>query len=229
MEEKIFEAIVGTDADRDIVELTLWHQSATLKKTVAYDQFCEMLLENRQRRETVKLGLFPKEVLSVLVGEQEKTIFCFLPADIHFLGYKRQKEELNGYMVPYPGMIMAISWQAQRACPVAVWCVNRTVEWPDEDTVLYRFPFGNVSDTGSICMGGNFVRLTGNESLTEVVKKCEELFYNTPYNGDYYQIGNKVASMESLGDLLKSLHGKRQFPDELLISDGRTVQDLELQ
>ena len=233
--EKLFEAVAGIDAGSEVVELTTFvaeKENTKIKKTISYDQFCEALLSGRGPAQSIKIGLFPREVLSVVWGEHDRKIYLFIPTAVRFLGYKNrsQPEEIQGFMVPYPNMILEITWKELdcRACPTSVWCTNSTEQWPTPDTLLYRFPFGNVSDKGSICMGGNAVSLSGTETLAEVVAKCEELFFNTPYNGDYYGVGNKINCLMSLGDLLTSLNGKSQFPDELLILDEKKVQDLRL-
>lgn len=230
--EKLFEAVVGIDAGNEVVELTTFAEETKIRKTISYDQFCDALLSSRSSAQSIKIGLFPREVLSVVWGEHDRKIYLFIPTAVRFLGYKNrsQPEEIQGFMVPYPNMILEITWKELdcRACPTSVWCTNSTEQWPTPDTLLYRFPFGNVSDKGSICMGGNAVSLSGTEKLAEVVAKCEDLFFNTPYNGDYYSVGNKINSLMSLGDLLTSLNGKLQFPDELLILDGKKVQDLHL-
>lgn len=230
--QKLFEAVAGIDAGNEVVELTTFAEETKIRKTISYDQFCDALLSGRDSAQSIKIGLFPREVLSVVWGEHDRKIYLCIPTAVRFLGYKNrsQPEEIQGFMVPYPNMILEITWKELdcRACPTSVWCTNSTEQWPTPDTLLYRFPFGNVSDKGSICMGGNAVSLSGTETLAEVVAKCEDLFFNTPYNGDYYSVGNKINSLMSLGDLLTSLNGKSQFPDELLILDGKKVQDLHL-
>lgn len=232
MEKKYFAATIGCEGGCDVAELTIWQDNNSdiaVHKTVSYDGYCEALLKNRTHNNAKKkLGLLPKEVLSIMTGEREQIIYCFIPGEVRFLAYRKRCEETMGYMIPYPSMIMEITRADQSARPTSVWCVKQTVDWPDDTTPLYRFPFSNVSDNGSICMGGNSVQLTGNEKLSEVVKKSEALFFDAPYNGDYYAVGNKVNSMMSLGDLLTSLHGKREFPEELLISTQKTVMNLGL-
>ena len=157
MEKKYFAATIGCEGGCDVAELTIWQDNNSdiaVHKTVSYDGYCEALLKNRTHNNVKKkLGLLPREVLSIMTGEREQIIYCFIPGEVRFLAYRKRCEETMGYMIPYPSMIMEITRADQSARPTSVWCVKQTVDWPDDTTPLYRFPFSNVSDNGSICMG----------------------------------------------------------------------------
>lgn len=77
MEKKYFEATVGSENGCDVAELTLWQGNGeneiAVHKTVSYDSFCTVLMRNRAINKKIKMGLFPKEVLSVVTGEREQT------------------------------------------------------------------------------------------------------------------------------------------------------------
>lgn len=226
---KYFNALVYSESGRELVRLTTWPDSsenAAAVKTVEYSDFCAALEKGRSQNTVICTGLLPRNVLSVSMMEDGQNIAVFLPPEVRFLGYRKRGEELRGFMVPYPGIVMKLLIKNEYAVPKSVWCTDSSVIWPDGATKLYRFPFGNVSDSGSICMGGNQLRLRGTEGTTEIVDRCLEMFFATPYNGDYYSVGNKIATGASLVDALTSLHGKENFPDEWLVDSHCIVGSL---
>lgn len=89
--EKLFEAVAGIDAGSEVVELTTFvAENTKIKKTISYDQFCEALLSGRGPAQSIKIGLFPREVLSVVWGEHDRKIYLFIPTAVRFLGYQKQ-------------------------------------------------------------------------------------------------------------------------------------------
>lgn len=83
MEKKYFAATIGCEGGCDVAELTIWQDNNSdiaVHKTVSYDGYCEALLKNRTHNNAKKkLGLLPREVLSVMTGEREQIIYCFIP------------------------------------------------------------------------------------------------------------------------------------------------------
>lgn len=227
--KRYFDALAYSESGRELVRLTTWSdesENIAAVKTVEYSDFCAALEKGRCKNAVIHTGLLPRNVLSVSIMEDGQEVIVFLPPEVRFLGYRKRGEGLRGFMIPYPGIVLKLLLKNEYAVPRSVWCTDSSVEWPDRSTKLYRFPFGNVSDAGSICMGGNQLKLSGAESTTEIVNRCLEMFFATPYNGDYYSVGNKIATGASLVDALTSLHGKGNFPDEWLVDSHCIVGSL---
>lgn len=88
-----------------------------------------------------------------------------------------------------------------------------------EDTILYRYPFTNVSgDNGAVCLGGN--RFEKGVKEGDKLLNVPNEFFSMPNTAHSYSILNNTKGLE-LGDLITELVEK-DFDDELLVEHPRT-------
>lgn len=86
---------------------------------------------------------------------------------------------------------------------------------------LYQYPFGNVSTSGSICMGNI-------SSCTEEGPQIfEDDFFAGVTNDDYFSPGSHVSLKCSQVDLISKLVDKEKFPDKWLIGSSGNISTVE--
>lgn len=138
-----------------------------------------------------------------------KTVGIMVPTGIYPYNY-------NGeiFDIPFPQMLFVFSIAQKRIGHCQLFALKRGRV--NKDTVLYRFPFGNVGHNGSICFGRN--KLPEIESLAEL-----ETFYmfvlGLEHNDDdYWNEGQQQR------EVLESLKGS--FDQELLVETNLTIKNL---
>lgn len=118
-------------------------------------------------------------------------------------------------MIPFPNLLMFHTFKGgvlQKS--LAFSCIEDTASQIDNDTVLYNYPFGNVSPgPGKVCWGIN-----RHEKLNSIsdINLYTDKFLNSETNSDLYQKG--VSNLSGLGieAFLQMLKGKNDFNNKLL-------------
>ncbi|MFE7064203.1 hypothetical protein ACFVAD_18900 [Sutcliffiella sp. NPDC057660] len=86
-----------------------------------------------------------------------------------------------------------------------------------ENTMLYKFPYSNVYDDGSVCMGTNaFPNITCISDL----ESLHSLFIHSPFTGDY---GAKTTLKKKLWELFTEIFNEKDFDDNVLIPMDKTL------
>ena len=117
------------------------------------------------------------------------------------------------YQIPYPDLIFVLETKdgeiRQKYCFAAA------------GERLYRYPFGNVSKSGAVCMGN--IKVDPKDSISSF---AEEFFLGVT-NEDYFERGESVKPKWSQTKLLENLSGKDVFPEKWL-TKGRfeTLEEL---
>lgn len=87
---------------------------------------------------------------------------------------------------------------------------------------MFRYPFGNVSSNGSICMGNILTKKLSFEKADEFM----ELFFSGVTNNDYYDKSNILPGY-SLSKMINMLEKKKEFPKRWLVETGQTYAALK--
>ena len=95
----------------------------------------------------------------------------------------------------------------------------------NNDTLLYKYPFGNVWADGRICWGGNNLPLI-NESRD--LLKAVDLFFQFPTGDDLYS-GKNVRFNGPQSKLLKKLTSNKININDILIEYGSFLSYKEMQ
>ncbi len=128
-------------------------------------------------------------------------------------GEVRQLIHTSGhYRVPFPDLIFAVT--------VKKGAVYRDYCFALDGDKVCQYPFGNVNDCGSICMGNIHISNISN------IKDFEEEFFLGKTNNDYFHPGDHVKVKYSQDELLRRLSGKETFPKRWLIKRKLTLKDV---
>ena len=126
---------------------------------------------------------------------------------------KNADGKVKHYSLPFPDLVFALS--VKGGVRQSFSCFAKK----EGDTALFHYPFGNVSDSGGVCMGS---------IATKNVTPCqiEEDFFLGVTNNDYYT-GMRRCGMEwSQTRLFKELKGKDKYPDNWLVGAGTDLMEL---
>jgi PRTRC genetic system protein B len=95
---------------------------------------------------------------------------------------------------------------------------------PNTDTPLYYAPLFNLSQDGSVCMGTVNVNIDRQTSLENFMTQWENYFFNSYFT---HTIANHRHCKGNLVQLWQEQVGTgRDFPQDELIKNGRTLKDL---
>lgn len=135
-------------------------------------------------------------------------IITVLPASMQMMQY-----ENTPYDVCVPSLAFSFQVDKGRLQNTRVFVLKD--ENPTENSVLYRYPFGNVHDDGRVCWGSNVFPDIREIKRLEMVMT---LFIQSPCNSDLYQ-SEKCIGMKNvtLRELFEQLHNKQGFPEEYLM------------
>lgn len=84
-----------------------------------------------------------------------------------------------------------------------------------KDTLVFTYPFGNVSENGSICMGNV---ITKNLDQISMTNEFIADFFMSETSNDYYEGKDKTGLSQA--ELLYRLKEKDEFPEEWLTQAG---------
>jgi len=133
------------------------------------------------------------------------------------------KFEKTRYNVPFPTLLFN--------CFIENGLLERTQafalkgkKWK-KHTFLYNYPFGNVNRIShTVCWGNNALPRIENLQKLDVI--CS-MFYDTPFNNDYYQAGKTVKwKLENLREVFEKLKNYEDFPEGILVKSGENIASL---
>lgn len=207
------------------VKMHLVKNGITEVKKISYQEFQNMILDATVEKKVKgewHVGKTPHYYYDCILMDEEKKQFSVL---LYIPGQKRPLRFTKGkknYFVPYPDLLMKIDAEKGKMHGLKCFAVKGASITPR--TILYRFPFSNVSrDTGYVCMGGN------SNITVECMKDADnvtELFFSSQYNGDYYTNSSSTYANVDMEELLLQLEKKEVFPDEILIPTELTFKEL---
>lgn len=167
------------------------------------------------------IGKLPYGFVDGYIGDTSEDslgVILDIPKGKRSLFYRENNKEWKG-IVDYPRLLFALSVEKGRYVCKRCFALHENDEL-NEHTKMYRFPFSNVSCKGNICVGGaQFKKVHNFLDVEEFV----ESFFQSTYNGDYYDTGFTKAYM-SFVDLLESI--KQRFPDEILVETEYNYKDV---
>ena len=121
------------------------------------------------------------------------------------------------FSIPFPTILFALKVKNGFIQSKECFCMKEG----DDDT-LYNYPFGNVNNYGSICMGN--IKF---DPYTEIgaAKQFENDFFEGETNDDLlYQ--NQVAVEWSQGEMFNKLEKEERFPENWLTESRVKMSDL---
>lgn len=167
------------------------------------------------------IGKLPYGFVDGCVGDNSEDslgVVLDIPKGKRCLFYQKGEQKWNG-IVEYPRLLFALTVENGKYVDKICFALHENDEL-NENTKMYRFPFSNVSSEGRICVGS--ARFEKVHNFLDVEEFVESFFQST-YNGDYYDTGFTKAYKQFV-DLLENV--KQRFPDEILVETEYNYKDV---
>lgn len=187
-----------------------WHQSAEIRKCISVKDFIYCLqgsiseIDNYQQT-----PIMPQSTLHYL--EKSPTMYqltMYQAPKISEIAY-----ESRTYKVGFPGLVYTFTVNNKRLWGVKAFAVKDELVKPNSQ--LFKYPFFNSGDKGSICLGSNQIHIELPWHLHRVPAAIDAI----PGSGAY----RCAVKLELEGDsFLKSIENK-PFPEKILISADMTL------
>ena len=177
-------------------------------------------IKNSVRHSYVSSGLLPPNCLHVGIDSDGNKSYCLwyprLYADIRY-------HETDYPDFPLPRLVFAFQVDMEgkiSKCRMGVAADER----PTMDTLMYYYPFSNVSgENGDICIGANALP---KYKTPHTLMNLPTFLLSIPNNDHSYSPLNSKLRMQ-YRDLLEHLKGKdpSYYYSDVLISNGKTLKD----
>ena len=209
----------------ELAKVRLVSGTSSYSKTLKVEDLIAIL--NGCKEEKVQLDKMPRcpqGMVDLWYGQDtDFTVSIFVSGDLRPTAYLKAGNE---HMVPYPNLLFIFKVAGGNISSSQVFAVKeRRARAISENTVLYKFPYGNVHYGGGICWGSNSetVRHKALDDMEAVVAT----FFNATMNNDLYndegeKKGGTVTLKMSLEALLDKMSKEDKFPDEILMPAGET-------
>lgn len=153
-------------------------------------------------------------------------VAVFVPAAIRRMDFNGEKA-----MIPFPSLILVYQFRKRKHYKTLAFAVKESsIEQIRNTTILYNYPFGNVSPgTGDVCWGNN-----RHEELVNIsdINIYTDKFLNSSTNKDLYQVGISNASKKEepvfLNDLQKQVEKDKNvvFNPDYLVQTTHTLDNI---
>lgn len=199
----------------ECAQVTMEDESGTKKnRLVTIESLMEAFLKSSVRKfENVPVGRMPFGYYDAAVGNRNGK-FCAETVTVLPAGRQMIQYEESRYDICMPSLVFWFKVEEGRISSTRVFVVKDVK--PTDKSRLYRYPFGNVSEMGYVCWGGNQLPSVGE------LKDLEEammLFIQSRGNSDYFR-GKEYCGHEgmSLRQLYEMLKDQESYPEEYLVA-----------
>ena len=185
-------------------------------KSLNYKTYLSLLTKSVHQNEYIQLGEVPTGYKEAAYADRDTyKIFLCAPAQKRLMVYQG-----GHYWIPFPGCLFFLEVKKGAVCHKYVYCYAD--EEIKDESRLFRYPFGNVSSNGSICMGNILTKRLSFEKADEFM----DLFFSGVTNNDYYDKSNILPGY-SLSKMINMLEKKKEFPKRWLVETGQTYAALK--
>lgn len=158
------------------------------------------------------IGEIPFGYYDAEIGS-ERGKFCAKAVMVLPAGKQMMKYEDTYYDAAIPSLVFDFDVSDERLSSTQVYVMKN--EKPTDKSQLYRYPFGNVSESGTVCWGRNQLpKIRKLKDLEEIMM----LFIQSPCNSDYYRssmyCGHEGVSLRELFEMLKD---EESYPEDYLV------------
>jgi PRTRC genetic system protein B len=155
----------------------------------------DAFFDERQNKANIK-GLVPENLLSfdLLPGGNYKMVW-YRPAEIRVIHFAAQLK-LPTAKVWVPATLYMVSGKH-----FSVYALKGSSR-PTEKTKIYRAPYHNVADSGSVCLGNAFVKKPADKTYSAFMKYWEDLFWLSEFT---HLNGGKAVRSKDLDAVWRSL------------------------
>lgn len=192
-----------------------------IQRVMSLDDYATLIQGATKRKKTnaiFRIGEIPEQMVDGYISNCDGKlggVFRFPAAFHQFVLAATGNERRRSYFLPMPNMVFSISAVSGTLRKFYCFCYK---EWNGQDTVLYSYPFGNVSEDGSVCMG------TINSPKNGMIKTFEDLnniieeslcgVTNTDYLTDNMV---RLACNVTQHTFCDSISNEKEFPHHLLL------------
>lgn len=207
-------------------------------KTMSIDDYITLISGAERRTErpiTVALGEIPEGMVDGYASPIEGTLGAIIRVPAHKQQFSLTVDKnisesgVKSFFMPLPNLIYLITYSSGVRKSFDCYCYK---EWEGLETKLMQYPFGNVSSSGSICMGKIVVDEEDKTSFMGLRRIIESSLYGIT-NNDYLTDGRvRLKERYTQYDFCKKLVDENVdvFPHELLLEQPGnliTVADLQ--
>lgn len=176
-----------------------------------------------QRPVNVRVGRIPFGYYDATVGTKNGK-FCAEAVTVLPAGKQMIQYEGSGYDICMPSLVFCFKVEEDRIESTQVYAV--VDEKPMDRSKLYRYPFGNVSQTGKVCWGSNSLpRVKELKDLEEAMM----LFIQSGSSSDYFRskeyCGHEDMTLRQLYEMLKD---QDSYPEEYLVEMKQQKRKMRL-
>ncbi len=188
---------------------TVNSKGASITKVLSHEEYVNLLARNtivRKEAKKHRLGKLPFGYVDCLYGKPG----CYRIAVMYPEKVRGVKYYKDTYRVPYPNTLYIYTVEKGAVQTKTCYAVKDDVI--TENTKLWQFPFGNVSDIGGMCYG--VIKIPNCTEMSEI-DTLVELFLSGEVNDDLYHPSRTTKNCKQF-ELYKYLTGKKKFPKSLL-------------
>ena len=192
--------------------LCTFEDDSQIQKTISFKDYQNLICDGvkEQKEQYTEIFSLPKFFYKGGVTTKENNFWVsfFVPKGMHQWACSATNEFLN---IPYPNLFFVIEVNKGNVVQKNVYAVADDV--PTESSLLYLYPYGNVSSDGNICMG-NCITALDSISISDAFV---EAFFLGKDAGHYYKGGIFVKPDVPLRELVSLVTKKHCFPTEWLM------------
>ena len=182
---------------------------------LTYDQMLEVLSRSgASEKSYYPMGRLPEGYVdAVMDSEGGGKVKIYVPPKerVFFLRVQEEKMPMS-FRIPMPAMLFEVSFGGKRlsgACCVVDGTYEEVLnDYYEGRLAVYRYPFGNVSEYGSVCMGNISYEVKNAFEANAYV----DAFFDGVTNADYFQEGNRLRSKMGQMEFLGKLEKMKSFP-----------------
>lgn len=201
----------------------MFEDGAQEHKVVSLSDYLMSIQESVEvGREFLHLGKLPNGYYNGCVSKDDTSSFKVVIA----MPERRRLINYYGdcYGIPFPSMAFFLDVRLGKLfTSLAVSLDLQNSDWIGDDSVVCRYPFGNVHSNYKICWGTN--RELKVSSIYDAGQYITQ-FFGSETNNDLYSAGQNVLALPEFTNqrgLFEALMERDRFPDEWLIKQELTL------
>lgn len=180
-----------------------------IRKTISFEDYKNLLFGSENKEVTYFSVEHPRYYYQGYASDQKGTfkVILTVPSGQHMFVSEKFKIAAQ---IPYPALAFKLSF-GKGICKERN-CYALDTDTPTDDSVLYRYPYGNVSHVGSICMGNISIKCASIKDADKFV----DAFFEGVDEGHYYSAGENTIPVYKEKQLVKKVMEIGSFPSQWL-------------
>ena len=213
------ETILRISPDRAEVFVEQEENGVISRKSIAPDSLAQCLMSSRYDDEAHATGFLPEGCIAATMTPKHTWYFIRYPELYAYISYF----DTEYPHFPIPRLVFGFQYLAQEKKVVKSYLCVVKDERLTPDTPLFIYPFSNIHNDNSICLGNNALPVYKDPARLHTLAAYILRF---PNNNDLYSSGNNKLNLE-YRDLLEQLKGKEPsvYYSHVLKEKHQTLKD----